>query len=67
MSKGKRNRYRRRNKVKDIDSMEVELARLTEVQLRAERRVEALRTKVAAQEGLIEEAKEDAKEAAVAS
>lgn len=62
MSKGKRNRRRPRRR--SIGAMEHGLAQLSRLQIHTERRLVKLRTKVAAQEGLIEEAKLDEKEAA---
>lgn len=64
MAKGKRNRQR--PKRKSIGALEHGLAQLSRLQIHTERRLASLRTKVAAQEGLIEEAKLDEKEAAAA-
>lgn len=61
MSKGKRNRARRRQ---TVGALEHGLAELSKLQIHHERRVASLKTKIAAQEGLIEEAKLDEKEAA---
>lgn len=63
MAKGKRNRSK--PKRKSVGYLENGLAQLSRLQIHTERRLSLLRTKVAAQEGLIEEAKLDEQEAAV--
>ena len=56
MAKGKRNRQRRR---KSVAALEIDLAKLSNLRMHHAERVKKLDTKIAAQEGLIEVAKED--------
>jgi hypothetical protein len=64
MAKGKRNRTKRR---KTVAALEAGLTALRELRQRYEDMIKKLNTKIAAQEGLIEVAKEDeAAEAAAA-
>lgn len=57
MSKGKRNR---RKRTKSVEALEHGLAKLSNLRMHHADRIKKLDTKIAAQEGLIEVAKEEA-------